>query len=126
MKKCAVCEAEIASDLEEFGDPREPVCARCWLNGDIPGHLIEDRIKELREEIRECENYLSEQYGDLGYYDENYENLDEDDIRYVKGIRDDIEGTEERIKECRTEIRKLQTPKKVFEKNVYFQSIVFS
>ena len=33
MKNCCVCGAEIRSDLEEFGDLREPVCAQCWLEG---------------------------------------------------------------------------------------------
>lgn len=33
MKNCVVCGAEIKTELEEFGDPREPVCARCWLEG---------------------------------------------------------------------------------------------
>jgi hypothetical protein len=33
MKQCVVCGAEIKTELEEFGDPREPVCAPCWLYG---------------------------------------------------------------------------------------------
>lgn len=127
MKKCAVCEADIGSDLEEFGDPREPVCAKCWLDGNIPGQLPEDRIRKLREEMRSNEIYLSERYRELSYYeDENFENMDEDDIRIVKEIHDDIDGTEEIIDELRAEIRKLQTPKKIFEGNVYFENLVFS
>lgn len=62
MKKCAVCEAEIASDLEEFGDPREPVCARCWLNGKSPEEVNQDikRIDRLREIIAEYEDDIWE------------------------------------------------------------------
>ncbi len=42
MKRCAVCEVEIRSSLEEFGDPREPVCARCWLESSMDS--IEKKI----------------------------------------------------------------------------------
>ena len=34
MKVCCVCGKGIRTDLEEFGDPREPVCASCWLAGE--------------------------------------------------------------------------------------------
>lgn len=65
MKKCAVCEAEIASSLEEFRDPREPVCARCWLSGKSP-EFEEDvnkdkkRIDRLKEIIAEYEDEIWE------------------------------------------------------------------
>ena len=35
MKNCSVCGREIFTELEEFGDPREPVCETCWLGGVI-------------------------------------------------------------------------------------------
>lgn len=63
MKKCAVCEVEIMSSLEEFGDPREPVCASCWLSGKSPEFEEEinndkKKIKELRDIIAEYDNEI--------------------------------------------------------------------
>lgn len=64
--KCAVCEKELVTDLEIFGDPRAPVCQSCWLADasndpdDIDGadalfskylealRAINERAKELR------------------------------------------------------------------------------
>jgi len=49
MKQCVVCGAEIGTELEEFGDPREPVCARCWLEGymEEPAELADK--KEVKQ-----------------------------------------------------------------------------
>lgn len=44
MKKCSVCESEIRTDLEEFGDPKEPVCSRCWLEDRRP----EEKFLEIK------------------------------------------------------------------------------
>jgi len=55
MTRCAVCEAEIHSSLEEFGDPREPVCARCWLEGyEVPfdGKMATQNRKEREEKAQ--------------------------------------------------------------------------
>jgi hypothetical protein len=45
MKNCVVCGAEIKTELEEFGDPREPVCAQCWLEGYLeePAELADKK-----------------------------------------------------------------------------------
>jgi hypothetical protein len=51
MKRCVVCEAEIKTDLEEYGDPREPVCMSCWLEGYLqePPELKDQKKVELRK-----------------------------------------------------------------------------
>ena len=64
MKNCVVCGAEMRTELEEFGDPREPVCASCWLSGNLPEQISEEedrdeeRIKELRAMIQDCEEEI--------------------------------------------------------------------
>lgn len=53
MKQCVVCGAEIKTELEEFGDPREPVCAPCWLYGyqEEPPKLVDGRpVPRVREQ----------------------------------------------------------------------------
>jgi predicted RNase H-like nuclease (RuvC/YqgF family) len=83
MKRCAVCEVEIRSSLEEFGDPREPLCAHCYLSDEQPGNKEEDEIDELESEIgrlREC----------------------------IKECLSDIEYTERQISDYESEIRELE------------------
>lgn len=58
MKKCAVCEADIGSDLEEFGDPREPVCASCWLSGKSPEDELRELLKKNNHQLKEKEMVL--------------------------------------------------------------------
>lgn len=50
MKVCCVCGKEIRTDLEEFGDPREPVCASCWLAGAVPGINPYEKEAEVKEQ----------------------------------------------------------------------------
>lgn len=109
MKKCAVCETEIRYELEEFGNPCEPVCARCWLEGKIPGQLPEDQIKNLKAEIWTNENYLRERYRELDWYGV---------VRELDELLEDIEGTEAHIKYLKNEIEKIQSSLIVVETGI--------
>lgn len=35
-KKCAKCESYLLSMLDEFGDPKAPLCESCYLNEGFP------------------------------------------------------------------------------------------
>ncbi|KKK76128.1 hypothetical protein LCGC14_2866770, partial [marine sediment metagenome] len=35
-KKCHICEKELSTSLDEFGDAEFPVCNSCWLDVGIP------------------------------------------------------------------------------------------
>lgn len=82
MKKCAVCEAEIGSELEEFGDLREPVCASCWLSGRVPGLIeeevedCEEREKELRALIQDAEEEIWDLQRLINDYEEELRNIE--------------------------------------------------
>ena len=67
MKQCAVCEVEIRSSLEEFGDPREPVCAHCYLSDEQPGNKEEEEIDELENEIKFLRECIKECQSDIEF-----------------------------------------------------------
>jgi predicted nucleic acid-binding Zn-ribbon protein len=56
MKICSVCEADLLTSLDEYGDMRKPVCRSCFLEGE-PGDS-DVRILELEDEIRDLEEEL--------------------------------------------------------------------
>ena len=84
MKKCMVCEKELVSSLDEFGEPGEEVCQSCWLNDRSSGN---DEIQEYLngiEYLREC---IAEQEDDIA-----------ESNRLISDYESEIRSIEKKIK----------------------------
>ena len=88
MKRCVVCGAEIHSSLEEFGDPREPVCAHCYLSGEQPGNKEEEEIDELESEIEHLRECIKECLSDIEYTERQISDY-ESEIRDLEKKREE-------------------------------------
>jgi hypothetical protein len=51
MKTCTRCEKSIETSLDEFGDPRNPLCQSCWLKP-----LPKEKTRDYPEDMPETED----------------------------------------------------------------------
>jgi peptidoglycan hydrolase CwlO-like protein len=93
MKHCSVCEAELPTSLDEFGDAREPVCIDCFFNPVDPESEEDNqgKIDELEEEIADLKSEID-------------------------SLQDEISDKEDDISEKRAEIRRLNGEEKENDK----------
>jgi len=81
MNTCK-CGNPLPEPVDEFGDPRAPVCIICWLNPDID-KSTKQSIQELEKEISEAEEEID-------------------------GLQDEVDELEDEIDGLKSENRKRQ------------------
>lgn len=57
MSRCATCERDLPSPLDEYGNAAEPLCWNCFSNPE--GETTDsDETANLRREIEQCEREI--------------------------------------------------------------------